>query len=196
MSAISKIYKEYGESTGKQYLSLWYSTMIAMGGMKSVEHQKEYAVRAQQYIRKEYGEDFWNDYNTFFRDYNRSDALIKELLKNKAAFVIKYLTVDLVREIVEGASSKKPVQAPGNNRPASVSKPAAVPVPQQNRNIVERKVVKKRETDYGYGPFCRPLGRPAGAVLRKSMEPRDRVCRKEQGGQAGGTSRRDAGAAL
>lgn len=148
MSAISKIYKEYGESTGKQYLSLWYSTMIAMGGMKSVEHQKEYAVRAQQYIRKEYGEDFWNDYNTFFRDYNRSDALIKELLKNKAAFVIKYLTVDLVREIVEGASSKKPVQAPGNNRPASVSKPAAVPVPQQNRNIVERKVVKKRETDY------------------------------------------------
>lgn len=126
MSAISKVFKKYGEITGRQYISLWYSLMLGMSSLESEEDREEYARRGRQYVHNKYGAGFENEFDSFVEANRHNEPLRLELQKRKAEFINKYFAVDLAHEI-ENGKGKNPetgqVSKSTNNQPITTNKP-------------------------------------------------------------------------
>ena len=92
MSEISKVYKRYGESTGKIYLTIFSCYQMAMTSVKREtgnEDVAELSVSVNRYILNEYGNGFLAAYNQFAKENQNNKKLINELEKNKSEFANK-----------------------------------------------------------------------------------------------------------
>ena len=100
MSEISKVYKQYGTTTGKQYLILFYSSMISTAHYNDRHDEKglsAYNARLESYIKKEYGQEFFSSYHWFAVAAKSNQKLIKELKKFPSVFTSKSI-IDLEKE--------------------------------------------------------------------------------------------------
>ena len=100
MSEINKVYKQYGEIAGKQYLVLLYSSMHVTSRFDKNADKNGLAAfrtRFEDYIKKEYGDDFFKSYSAFSVDAESNQKLLKELDKFRTVYLKKSIT-DLEKE--------------------------------------------------------------------------------------------------
>jgi len=96
MSEINKVYKKYGQNTGKQFLTLFYSFHIATSNLYE-QDRAVYKSRFDDYVKKEYGNDFFNSYCYFARANESNQKLMKELEKYRTVYASRVIA-DLAKE--------------------------------------------------------------------------------------------------
>lgn len=100
MSEINKVYKQYGDVAGKEYLVLLYSSALTISRFKEksdYDGLAAYRNRLNDYIKKEYGYDFFQSYSEFAKDAESNLKLLKELDKYRTVYLRKSIT-DLEKE--------------------------------------------------------------------------------------------------
>ena len=157
MSEINKVYKQYGEIAGKQFLVLYYSsTLVASRFVKASDDKglAAFNTRLDDHIRKEYGQDFVASYREFARENASNPKLFNELDKNKAEFLNKKIT-DLEKESIATAKREESKSVQGKQSD-SVSKPTQTSgfAKQQqvaaNRSKQGSVSIKGIKTDFSY----------------------------------------------
>ncbi|MBR0455610.1 MAG: hypothetical protein IJJ01_03005 [Firmicutes bacterium] len=88
--SIRKAYKQYGEYRAHQYLLLFYSYTEGVRKNDGKDENKgvsEYKTCFNHYVKKEYGQEFFNDYSLFYLANKENKKLLKKLYKYRSEFI-------------------------------------------------------------------------------------------------------------
>lgn len=110
MSEINKVYKQYGNIAGKQYLVLLYSSTLSISRFKQKSDNNgltAYRNKLNDYIKKEYGYEFYQSYSEFAKEAESNQKLLRELDKYKTVYLSKPIT-DLEKEPSRTVSKESP----------------------------------------------------------------------------------------
>lgn len=119
MSEISKVFKQYGDTAGRMYLTLYHSfstAVVEFAAKKDDKGLAAYKTRFDQYVRKKFGNDFYSSYDQFVKANHANTKLLNELESRHGEFTSKAV-LDLAKATPSAA------QETGNKPPENRTVP-------------------------------------------------------------------------